>query len=49
MAITGGFVSALGIFLSTFSPNLDVMIILYGFVGGKDSFIFIKCCSDGND
>ncbi|XP_069103505.1 monocarboxylate transporter 12-like isoform X2 [Argopecten irradians] len=34
LMITGGIVSSVGIFLSTFSPNLDVMILLYGFVGG---------------
>ncbi|XP_033728814.1 monocarboxylate transporter 9-like [Pecten maximus] len=34
MAICGGLISSTGLFLSTFSPNLDVMILLYGFVGG---------------
>ncbi|XP_060080767.1 monocarboxylate transporter 12-like [Ylistrum balloti] len=34
VAICGGLLSSIGFFLSTFSPNLDVMILLYGFVGG---------------
>ncbi|OWF36096.1 monocarboxylate transporter 12-like [Mizuhopecten yessoensis] len=34
VAIAGAFVSSIGLFLSTFSPNLDVMILLYGGVGG---------------
>ncbi|XP_033729109.1 monocarboxylate transporter 12-like [Pecten maximus] len=34
VAICGGLISSTGLFLSTFSPNLDVMILLYGFVGG---------------
>ncbi|XP_060073577.1 monocarboxylate transporter 12-B-like [Ylistrum balloti] len=34
IAISGAFVSSIGLFLSTFSPNLDVMILLYGVVGG---------------
>ncbi|XP_033759184.1 monocarboxylate transporter 12-like [Pecten maximus] len=35
IAISGAFVSSIGLFLSTFSPTLDVMIILYGVVGGS--------------
>ncbi|XP_021338953.1 monocarboxylate transporter 9-like [Mizuhopecten yessoensis] len=34
VAIADGVVSSVGLFLSTFSPNLDVMILLYGVVGG---------------
>ncbi|OWF52347.1 Monocarboxylate transporter 12 [Mizuhopecten yessoensis] len=34
MIISGGLVSSVGIFLSTFSPNLNIMIVLYGVVGG---------------
>ncbi|XP_069115634.1 monocarboxylate transporter 9-like [Argopecten irradians] len=35
IAISGAFVSSIGLFLSTFSPNLDIMILLYGVVGGS--------------
>lgn len=35
VAIAGGITAFLGFFLCSFSPNLDVMIFLYGFVGGK--------------
>ncbi|XP_060074290.1 monocarboxylate transporter 12-like [Ylistrum balloti] len=34
VAIVGAMVASIGLFLSTFSPNLDVMILLYGIVGG---------------
>ncbi|XP_021357118.1 monocarboxylate transporter 9-like [Mizuhopecten yessoensis] len=34
VAISGGVVYSVGLFLSTFSPNLDVMILLYGVVAG---------------
>ncbi|XP_061169910.1 monocarboxylate transporter 12-like [Saccostrea echinata] len=34
VAVAGGIMAFLGLFLSSFSPNLDVMIFLYGFVGG---------------
>ncbi|XP_033728183.1 monocarboxylate transporter 12-like [Pecten maximus] len=34
VAIVGAMVASLGLFLSTFSPNLDIMILLYGIVGG---------------
>lgn len=34
VAIAGGITAFLGFFLCSFSPNLDVMIFLYGFVGG---------------
>ncbi|XP_069108159.1 monocarboxylate transporter 12-like [Argopecten irradians] len=34
VAICGGLIASSGFFLSTFSPSLDVMILLYGFVGG---------------
>ncbi|XP_069108019.1 monocarboxylate transporter 12-like [Argopecten irradians] len=34
IAISGGLIASTGFFLSTFSPNLDVMIFLYGCVGG---------------
>ncbi|XP_060074291.1 monocarboxylate transporter 12-like, partial [Ylistrum balloti] len=33
VAIVGTMVASIGLFLSTFSPNLDVMILLYGIVG----------------
>ncbi|KAK3601158.1 hypothetical protein CHS0354_019157 [Potamilus streckersoni] len=31
----GALLSAAGFFLCTFSPNIEAMIILYGFIGGK--------------
>ncbi|XP_033728826.1 monocarboxylate transporter 12-like isoform X2 [Pecten maximus] len=34
VTIVGIFIASSGLFLSTFSPNLDVMILLYGVVGG---------------
>ncbi|XP_069107892.1 monocarboxylate transporter 12-like isoform X2 [Argopecten irradians] len=34
VTIVGIFIASTGLFLSTFSPNLDVMILLYGVVGG---------------
>lgn len=34
VAICGAFISTIGLFLSTFSPTLEVMILLYGVVGG---------------
>ncbi|XP_033726566.1 LOW QUALITY PROTEIN: monocarboxylate transporter 12-B-like [Pecten maximus] len=34
LAIVGLIVASVGLFLSTFSPNLDVMILLYGIVSG---------------
>ncbi|XP_033724506.1 monocarboxylate transporter 9-like isoform X2 [Pecten maximus] len=34
VTISGSIIFGVGIFLSTFSPNLDIMILLYGIVGG---------------
>ncbi|XP_033728182.1 monocarboxylate transporter 12-like [Pecten maximus] len=34
VAMVGAVVASLGLFLSTFSPNLDIMILLYGIVAG---------------
>ncbi|XP_060069114.1 monocarboxylate transporter 12-like [Ylistrum balloti] len=34
LVITGSVIASVGLFLSTFSPNLDVMILLYGVVSG---------------
>ena len=41
VAIAGSAWAATAFFLSTFSPNVDSLILLYGALGGE--YIFIRC------
>ena len=43
VAIAGGVLSTVGFFLSTFSPNVPIMILLYGVIGGMFKSLCISC------
>ena len=45
VAIAGGVLSTVGFFLSTFSPNVPIMILLYGVIGGMFKCLRINCIS----
>ena len=40
VAMIGAVISSVSFFVSTFSPNVTVMILLYGFCGGKLQSLF---------
>ena len=43
VCMVGSLVASAGFFLSTFSPNVDILILLYGGVGGKSQHRVHDC------
>jgi len=39
VAIAGALLSSIAFFLCTFSPNVQVMIVVYGMLGGKSTVL----------
>ena len=49
VAIAGAAFASLSFFVSTFSPNIECMIVFYGFCGGRNRVFFLIPAMNNHD